>query len=169
MKKTLLAFAAAATGLAFSASAPALQWGADTRITTIANMGANQGSSQQPRLAAYNGIVHMAWIEYPTACGGGFAFALASDIRIAGESARMNAAFIPDDITFHRQYGMTRERLNLAGSQALVMHPGPINRNVEIDDDVADDPERSLILKQVANGVPLRMAVLEHCLEGNAA
>ncbi|HQY47207.1 MAG TPA: FG-GAP-like repeat-containing protein [Usitatibacteraceae bacterium] len=73
MKKTLLALAAAATGLAFSAAVPALQWGADTRITTIANMGANQGSSQQPRLAAYNGIVHMTWIEYPTACGGGFA------------------------------------------------------------------------------------------------
>lgn len=94
-----------------------------------------------------------------------------SDIvmMLRNQKERMNAAFIPDDITFHRQYGMTRERLNLAGPQALVMHPGPINRNVEIDDDVADDPERSLILKQVANGVPLRMAVLEHCLEGNAA
>lgn len=94
-----------------------------------------------------------------------------SDIimMLRNQKERMNAAFIPDDITFHRQYGLTRERLDLAGAKAMVMHPGPINRNVEIADDVADDPERSLILKQVSNGVPLRMAVLEHCIQGHAA
>ncbi|MBI2234554.1 MAG: aspartate carbamoyltransferase catalytic subunit [Micavibrio aeruginosavorus] len=94
-----------------------------------------------------------------------------SDIimMLRNQKERMNAAFIPDDITFHRQYGLTRERLDLAGKKALVMHPGPINRNVEIADDVADDPERSLILNQVSNGVPLRMAVLEHCIQGHAA
>ena len=51
-------------------------------------------------------------------------------------------------------------------SNAVVMHPGPMNRGVEIDGDVADDPARSLILEQVRNGVPTRMAVLELLLKG---
>jgi aspartate carbamoyltransferase catalytic subunit len=85
-------------------------------------------------------------------------------MMLRNQKERMDASRIPDDATFHRQYGLTRARLDLAGKQALVMHPGPINRNVEIADDVADDPERSLILNQVANGIPVRMAVLESCI-----
>lgn len=85
-------------------------------------------------------------------------------MMLRNQKERMDSTRIPDDATFHRQYGLTRERLDLAGPQALVMHPGPINRNVEIADDVADDPVRSLILKQVTNGIPTRMAVLEDCL-----
>ena len=59
------------------------------------------------------------------------------------------------------RYGLTAERLARAASGAAVMHPGPMNRNVEIADDVADDPERSLILLQVEAGVATRMACLE--------
>ena len=59
------------------------------------------------------------------------------------------------------RYGLTMERLALAKPDAAVMHPGPMNRGVEIADDVADLPERSLILKQVENGVAMRMACLE--------
>ena len=59
------------------------------------------------------------------------------------------------------RYGLTRERLATASPQALVMHPGPMNRGVEIDDSVADDPERSLIALQVEMGVAARMACLE--------
>ncbi len=91
-------------------------------------------------------------------------------LRIQKE--RMDSSRIPDDAAYHRQYGLTRERILLAGPQALVMHPGPVNRNIEIADDVADDPARSLILKQVANGIPVRMAVLEDCINsrtGSAA
>jgi aspartate carbamoyltransferase catalytic subunit len=62
---------------------------------------------------------------------------------------------------FHARYGLTRERLEAAAPDALVMHPGPMNRGVEIDADVADDPKRSAILQQVANGVAVRMAVLD--------
>jgi aspartate carbamoyltransferase catalytic subunit len=58
------------------------------------------------------------------------------------------------------RYGLTAERLKLAAPSAVVLHPGPMNRGVEIADEVADDP-RSLILRQVANGVAIRMAVLD--------
>ena len=59
------------------------------------------------------------------------------------------------------RYGLTAERLSRAARAAAVMHPGPMNRNVEIADEVADDPERSLILLQVEAGVATRMACLE--------
>ena len=59
------------------------------------------------------------------------------------------------------RYGLTADRLARAAPGAVVMHPGPMNRNVEIADDVADDPERSLILLQVEAGVATRMACLE--------
>jgi aspartate carbamoyltransferase catalytic subunit len=59
------------------------------------------------------------------------------------------------------RYGLTRERLATASPQAVVMHPGPMNRGVEIEDSVADDPERSLIALQVEMGVAVRMACLE--------
>ena len=60
-----------------------------------------------------------------------------------------------------RSYGLTSQRLALAAPNAAVMHPGPMNRGVEIEDAVADDPERSLINLQVAMGVAVRMACLE--------
>lgn len=88
-----------------------------------------------------------------------------SDIimMLRNQKERMEATKIPDDAAFHRQYGLTMDRLGLAPG-ALVMHPGPMNRGVEIDGDVADDPNRSLILKQVTNGIPTRMAVLDTIL-----
>lgn len=64
---------------------------------------------------------------------------------------------------YHRDYGLTAARLRRAASDAVVLHPGPMNRGVEIDDDVADGPQ-SLVLRQVANGVAVRMAVLEALL-----
>ncbi|MEO7564215.1 MAG: aspartate carbamoyltransferase catalytic subunit [Sphingomicrobium sp.] len=60
-----------------------------------------------------------------------------------------------------RHYGLTAERLASAAPKALVMHPGPINRGVEILDEIADDPQRSLIALQVEMGVAMRMACLE--------
>lgn len=63
--------------------------------------------------------------------------------------------------TYLSEYGLTMERLALAKPDAVILHPGPMNRGVEIADDVADLPGRSLILKQVENGVAMRMACLE--------
>jgi aspartate carbamoyltransferase catalytic subunit len=77
------------------------------------------------------------------------------------QKERMEACEIPSDGAYFERYGLTQARLALAGPKARVMHPGPMNRGVEIADDVADDPARSLILRQVANGVAVRMAVMD--------
>jgi len=61
---------------------------------------------------------------------------------------------------YYNTFGLTPERLRRANKDAIVMHPGPMNRGVEIASDVADNPERSVILQQVTNGVAVRMAVL---------
>jgi aspartate carbamoyltransferase catalytic subunit len=61
---------------------------------------------------------------------------------------------------YYNTFGLTPERLRRAKKDAIVMHPGPMNRGVEIASDVADNPERSVILEQVTNGVAVRMAVL---------
>jgi aspartate carbamoyltransferase catalytic subunit len=66
---------------------------------------------------------------------------------------------IPDPQEYYRRYGLTEERLELAKKEAIVMHPGPMNRGVEIDSAVADGPQ-SVIREQVTNGLAVRMAVL---------
>jgi aspartate carbamoyltransferase catalytic subunit len=76
---------------------------------------------------------------------------------------RMEEGLVGSLEDYHRDYGLTAARLARAAPDAVVMHPGPMNRGVEIDDDVADGP-RSLVLRQVANGVAVRMAVLEALL-----
>lgn len=78
-------------------------------------------------------------------------------LRIQKE--RMGSALYPDDREYHRYFGLDGRRLRLAKSDAIVMHPGPINRGVEITPEIADGP-RSVILEQVGNGVAVRMAVL---------
>ncbi|MBI4031203.1 MAG: aspartate carbamoyltransferase catalytic subunit [Proteobacteria bacterium] len=77
------------------------------------------------------------------------------------QKERMQAGLIESEVAYFRHYGLTLEKLAHAKPGAAVMHPGPMNRGVEIADDVADDPDRSLILQQVRNGVPARMAALE--------
>jgi aspartate carbamoyltransferase catalytic subunit len=72
---------------------------------------------------------------------------------------RMQGHFFPSLREYFTLYGLTRERLALAKPDAIVMHPGPMNRGVEIASDVADGPA-SVILEQVSNGVAVRMAVL---------
>jgi aspartate carbamoyltransferase catalytic subunit len=73
---------------------------------------------------------------------------------------RMNGAFVPSTKEYFRYFGLDEEKLAWARPDALVMHPGPMNRGVEIDSLVADGP-RSLIREQVEMGVAVRMAVLE--------
>ncbi len=85
-------------------------------------------------------------------------------LRIQHE--RQNEAFIPSTREYYNFFGLTRDKMRLARKDTIVMHPGPINRGVEIDSDVAD-AGYSVILNQVANGVATRMAVL-YLLSGNA-
>ncbi|MBN1566988.1 MAG: aspartate carbamoyltransferase catalytic subunit [Acidobacteria bacterium] len=79
---------------------------------------------------------------------------------------RMNEALIPTTREYYNYYGLTRGKMRLAKKDAIVMHPGPMNRGVEIDSDVAD-AGYSVILNQVANGVATRMAVL-YLLSGSS-
>jgi aspartate carbamoyltransferase catalytic subunit len=76
---------------------------------------------------------------------------------------RMTQGLVSSLEDYHRDYGLTETRLRRAAPDAVVMHPGPMNRGVEIDAAVADGPQ-SLVLRQVANGVAVRMAVLEALL-----
>jgi aspartate carbamoyltransferase catalytic subunit len=81
---------------------------------------------------------------------------------------RMTGAFIPSTREYFRFWGLDREKLAYAKPGALVMHPGPMNRGVEIDSAVADDIEVSLIHEQVEMGVAIRMAVLDALSRGLA-
>jgi aspartate carbamoyltransferase catalytic subunit len=76
---------------------------------------------------------------------------------------RMQAALGLDEAEYFSAYGLTAQRLARARANAIVMHPGPMNRGVEIASDVADGPQ-SVILDQVANGIFVRMAVLAELL-----
>lgn len=84
-------------------------------------------------------------------------------IMLRLQKERMERAAIPSEAEYFARYGLSAARLRRAKPACLVMHPGPINRGVEIASDVADSP-RSLILEQVANGVFVRMAVLAELL-----
>src|ERR1700754_1337892 len=77
------------------------------------------------------------------------------------QNERMAGGFIPSPRELHLRYGLTLDRLALAKHDALVMHPGPMNRGVEIDSNVADHIERSAITEQVEMGVAVRMACLD--------
>ncbi|MBW3635174.1 MAG: aspartate carbamoyltransferase catalytic subunit [Armatimonadetes bacterium] len=81
------------------------------------------------------------------------------------QNERMNGVFLPSVREFAALYGINARRLKRAKSDAILMHPGPINRGVEISDDVADGGQ-SVILNQVTNGVAVRMAVLYGLLGG---
>jgi aspartate carbamoyltransferase catalytic subunit len=81
---------------------------------------------------------------------------------------RMDGGFFPSAREYFWFYGLDEEKLRQAKPGALVMHPGPMNRGVEIDSSVADDPNVSLIETQVRMGVAVRMAVLEALAESGA-
>ncbi len=85
------------------------------------------------------------------------------------QNERMDGAFIPSTREYHMLYGLTEERLALAAPKAIVMHPGPMNRGVEISSNIADLPGRSFIAEQVEMGVAVRMACLDVLTRGRRA
>ena len=78
---------------------------------------------------------------------------------------RMNSAYFPNEREYSRNYGLTKNRINALKNNAIIMHPGPMNRGLEISAECADDV-KSVIVDQVKNGVAMRMAVLYHLLGG---
>ena len=89
-------------------------------------------------------------------------------IMLRLQRERMQGGLLPSEGEFYRLFGLTEQRLKLAKPDALVMHPGPINRGVEIESAVADGPQ-SVILNQVTYGIAIRMAVLSMAMSGQAA
>ena len=77
------------------------------------------------------------------------------------QKERMDGAFVPSEREYFHRFGLTAEKLSHAKPDAIVMHPGPMNRGVEIDGTIADDLTRSVIQDQVEMGVAVRMAALE--------
>ena len=77
------------------------------------------------------------------------------------QSERMHGAFVPSTREYFHFFGLDYDKLRAAKPDALIMHPGPINRGVEIDSELADDIDRSLIQAQVEIGVAVRMSCLE--------
>ncbi|NNC38040.1 MAG: aspartate carbamoyltransferase catalytic subunit [Hyphomonadaceae bacterium] len=80
---------------------------------------------------------------------------------------RMAGSFVPSKREYFHFYGLDRTKLDYAKPDALVMHPGPMNRGVEISSDIADDPDVSLITRQVETGVAMRMAILHGLADAN--
>ena len=80
-------------------------------------------------------------------------------LRLTNE--RMNGCFLPSPREYYEIFGLTPDKLTMAKRDDLIMHPGPMNRGVEIDTNLADDINRSVIREQVELGVAVRMACLK--------
>ncbi len=89
-------------------------------------------------------------------------------IMLRLQRERMQGGLLPSQGEYYRLYGLTEQRLQLMKPVAIVMHPGPINRGVEIESAVADGPQ-SVILNQVTYGIAIRMAVLSMAMQGQLA
>ncbi|MFK5950405.1 MAG: aspartate carbamoyltransferase catalytic subunit [Methylococcales bacterium] len=87
-------------------------------------------------------------------------------IMLRLQKERMTSALLPTEREYFKCFGLTEERLKLAKTNAIVMHPGPINRGVEIASSIADGPQ-SVILQQVSNGIIIRMAIMSLTLQNN--
>lgn len=86
-------------------------------------------------------------------------------IMLRVQKERMDSAVVPSTEAYFAEWGLTPERLRLAKPDAIVMHPGPMNRGIEIASEVADGPQ-SIILDQVTNGIAVRMAVMSLMMSG---
>ncbi len=89
-------------------------------------------------------------------------------IMLRLQRERMLGALLPSEHEYYQLYGLTEEKLSIARPDVTVMHPGPINRGVEMDSRVADGP-RSVILQQVTYGIAVRMAVMSMVMQQNTA
>ena len=77
------------------------------------------------------------------------------------QNERMTSSYLSSNREYYEYYGLTQDKLNFAKEDALIMHPGPMNRGVEIDTNLADDINKSVIQEQVELGVAVRMACLK--------
>ncbi len=88
-------------------------------------------------------------------------------IMLRLQKERMSSALLPSESEYFKCFGLTEKRLKLANADAIVMHPGPINRGVEIESSIADGSQ-SVILQQVSNGIAVRMAIMSLTMQSNS-
>ena len=81
------------------------------------------------------------------------------------QKERMDGGFIPSEREYYHRFGLDHEKLSFAKKDAIIMHPGPMNRGIEIDTKLADDINRSVIQEQVEMGVAVRMAIIESLIK----
>jgi aspartate carbamoyltransferase catalytic subunit len=82
------------------------------------------------------------------------------------QKERMDRALISSDDAYFNEFGLTQKIMDEHAPKAFIMDPGPLVRGVQMEDSLSEDPARSLILRQVANGIPTRMAVLDMLVGG---
>ncbi len=114
-----------------------------------------------PEFSDYGAQLH--WQLEPALAEADFVMTL----RVQKE--RMSQHLLPSLREYHQYFGITRDRLKLCQPEVKVLHPGPVNRGVEISSDLMDDPRLSLIPQQVTNGVAVRMALLYLMSQGKTA
>lgn len=102
----------------------------------------------------YSGQLYLHWELEPALDKADFVMTL----RLQKE--RMTGHLLPSLREYHQNYGITYNRIKICQPHVKILHPGPVNRGVEIASDLMDDPKYSLIQQQVTNGVPIRMALL---------
>ena len=136
---------------------------ARSNVLLLATLGA------QVSLVAPPTLLPVGVEEWPAATGFDLDAVLPdSDVvmMLRVQQERMSGGYFPSAREYSRRYGLDVRRMALLPGHAIVMHPGPMNRGMEIAADVADDPKRSTIVEQVTNGVSVRMAVLYLLLGG---
>lgn len=136
---------------------------ARSNMLSLTSLGAQVRAVAPPTLmpAAVESMGATCWTDFDAALEGADVVMM---LRLQNE--RMDGAFIPSSREYHMLYGLTPERMARAKPDVLVMHPGPMNRGVEIASSVADHPEHSAITEQVEMGVAVRMACLDVLTRG---
>jgi len=131
---------------------------ARSNMICLSTLGAEVRVAGPPALmpAAVEALGATAYHDFDAALDGADVVMM---LRLQNE--RMQGQYIPSPREFRHLYGLTDARLAIARPDALVMHPGPMNRGIEIDSHIADNPERSAITQQVEMGVAVRMACLD--------
>ena len=130
---------------------------ARSEIQALRALGAGEIRVVAPRTLLPPAVARLGVVPFRTMEEGLTGAQAAIMLRLQKE--RMRGAFVPNESEYYRLYGLTRARAELLADDGVVMHPGPVNRGVEIESAVVDGP-RSLILQQVRNGLAVRMAIL---------
>lgn len=139
---------------------------ARSQIHALTTLGVDEVRVIGPKSLIPSGVENLGVHVYHNLCKGLQDVDVIIMLRLQKE--RMEGGFLPSEAEYFKQYGLTDEKLMCAKPGAIVMHPGPINRGVEIASSVADGP-RSVILEQVTHGISVRMAVMSMCMGSYAA